>query len=93
MLRSLPFWVVLLMHCSDEFGFYFMLSGVPKFMHQVLGFELQDTGLLAALPLVVNACVCLGAGPLGDRLIGSKRISRLCVRKIFVIFCECTQTG
>lgn len=76
------------MHCSDEFGFYFMLSGVPKFMHQVLGYELQETGLLAALPLIANIGVCMAAGPLGDRLIRSGRMSLLGVRKMFVLFCE-----
>ncbi|KAF4524837.1 hypothetical protein B566_EDAN014320 [Ephemera danica] len=54
---SLPIWAIMLAHFSENWGFYTLLTELPTFMKDVLGFDLKDAGLLSALPYLVMGTV------------------------------------
>lgn len=89
MLTARPFWVVLALSYSYDFGNYLLLTGVPKFMHQVLGFQLQATGWLAALPLLAATACSLTAAAVGDAAVRGAWLPLLWLRRVFVLICEC----
>lgn len=82
-ITSLPMWAIILAHFSENWGFYMMMTGLPTFMRDVLHFELQKAGFVAALPyLVLTICLQVG-GQLSDFLRERKYLTTTQVRKLF----------
>lgn len=60
-----------------------MVSDLPKYMKEVLGFNVYDVGLYSSLPYLLMWVVSLSSGVLSDYLIGNKKLSIGAARKIF----------
>ncbi|KAJ8958990.1 hypothetical protein NQ314_006329 [Rhamnusium bicolor] len=82
---SLPFWALAILHIGNLWGLYLQLQGIPKFLGQVVGFDLRSSGGLAALPHLMRLICGTMFGILGDYL-KKNDYSNKCVRKFFVLF-------
>ena len=71
MMTSKPVWAIIIAHFSENWGFYTLLTGMPTFMKDVLGYKLDQAGFLAAFPYLLMAGIVQSAGILGKHL--SKR--------------------
>jgi hypothetical protein len=38
---SMPFWAILVAHCGQNWGFYMLLTQLPTYMKNVLGFDVK----------------------------------------------------
>lgn len=83
---SLPFWALQVLHFGNLWGLYLQLTGVPKFMSEVIGFNLREAGGLAALPHLLRMFFGIGFGAIGDTLKKKGTVSTKFIRKFFVIF-------
>lgn len=86
--KSLPFWSLLVLHYAHIWGMYFLITAAPKFMNEVLGFDLSASGFLASVPYLVRLVTGIGFGALGDYMRVRPSISQLWVRKGFCIMCK-----
>ncbi|KAE8749881.1 hypothetical protein FOCC_FOCC003350 [Frankliniella occidentalis] len=51
-LTSMPVWAIVAAHFSENWGFYTLLTQLPTFMKDVLQVEIEQSGLLSALPYI-----------------------------------------
>ncbi|KAK9870666.1 hypothetical protein WA026_008228 [Henosepilachna vigintioctopunctata] len=82
-LTSLPVWSVVFAHFSENWGFYTLMTQLPKYMKDVLDFDLAKTGLMSALPYLAMSIMLPLSGQFGDWLIVKEVLSVTYVRKIF----------
>lgn len=88
MLASVPFWSLFLLHYGNMWGLYFLLTGAPKFMNEVLKFNLSKAGLLASLPYLARFFAGILFGAAGDYLQRRQVWSVTVIRKVFCVFCK-----
>lgn len=88
MFKSKPFYALLLLHFSDVWGMYFILTSAPMFLSQVLKYDLKDVGMLSSLPYIIRMICAIIFGGIGDLLWSKKIMSTTRIRKVFCIFCE-----
>lgn len=89
MIVSRPFWAFVLLSFGGDWFWLFLMTGVPKYMNQVLGFTIDRTSQLASIQYVANILGSILFGPLGDYLRRRQIMSVIGIRKSFVVFCEC----
>lgn len=87
-LTSLPFWSCLILHYGNLWGLYFLITAAPKFMNEILGFNLAKAGILAALPYLARAILGFAFGSIGDVIRKKEWMSVTMIRKSFCIFCK-----
>jgi len=83
MMTSKPVWAIIIAHFSENWGFYTLLTGMPTFMKDVLGYKLDQAGFLAAFPYLLMAGIVQSAGILADYARTKGRLSTTAVRKLF----------
>ena len=66
MFTSKPVWAIIVAHFAENWGFYTLLTGMPTFMKDVLGYKLDQAGFLAAFPYLLMAGIVQSAGILAD---------------------------
>ncbi|GAB0093658.1 hypothetical protein DMENIID0001_088290 [Sergentomyia squamirostris] len=88
MITSIPFISLIILHYGSHWGMFFYITANPKYMTEVLGFELDQTGFISTLPTIVRFFMCLVFGALGDFTFEQKLLTTTKIRKIFVIFCK-----
>jgi len=81
--RSLPFWACAVAHFAFNWGYYTMLTCLPKYMHDVLQFDMTQNGILSGLPYFAAWLFMMGAGQLADILRAPHRLQTGTVRKLF----------
>lgn len=91
-LTSLPFLSLMLLHYGNLWGLYFLITAAPKFMSEVLRFNLAKTGILASLPSLARLLAGFVFGAIGDRLRRNGSMDLTLMRKVFCIFCESIAT-
>ncbi|XP_074031923.1 sialin isoform X2 [Leptinotarsa decemlineata] len=84
-LKSFPFWMLTILHFGNLYGLYLQLTTVPKFMAEVVGFNLKEAGGLSALPHLLRLFLGTAFGSLGDFLKRRKILSNKAIRKSFVL--------
>ncbi|CAG9857293.1 unnamed protein product [Phyllotreta striolata] len=84
--KSVPFWMLAILHFGNLWGLYLQLQSVPKFMAEVVGFNLKQAGFLSALPHLTRLFFGTAYGSVGDYLKSRKILSQKAIRKIFVLF-------
>lgn len=52
-LTSLPVYSLIIVHCAQNWGFWMLLTNMPKYMKGVLKFDIKKNSLLSALPYLV----------------------------------------
>ncbi|CRL06625.1 CLUMA_CG019443, isoform A [Clunio marinus] len=63
---STAVWAIVASHFSENWGFYTLLTQLPTFLNDVLGFELTKTGFLSALPYLTMGILLGVSGYLAD---------------------------
>ncbi|XP_052131701.1 sialin-like [Frankliniella occidentalis] len=82
-LTSLPVWGLAVAQVGHDWGFFTMVTDLPKYMKSVLQVSIGKNGLLSALPyLVMWVCSMLFAA-VADWIIAHRYWSVLTVRKFF----------
>ncbi|XP_075165435.1 sialin [Haematobia irritans] len=81
---SLPFWSLLLLHYGSMWGLFFLITATPKFLSEVLGFNLSSAGFLSSLPHLARLICAFGFGSLADLI---RRKNWLNVTKMRKVFC------
>ncbi|XP_073984990.1 putative inorganic phosphate cotransporter protein picot isoform X3 [Rhodnius prolixus] len=81
-LKSLPFWAIMVAHIGQNYGYETLMTELPTFMKQVLRFNIQANGILSALPYLAMWAFSVTSSWVADSIISSKRISHTVTRKI-----------
>ncbi|XP_063235106.1 sialin isoform X2 [Bacillus rossius redtenbacheri] len=84
-LTSLPFWVLVGAHFGNLCGLFFLQSMAPKYMSDVLGFDIEQSAGLASLPYVARLLFGLGFSYVSDWLLSSHRANTWTVRRWFTV--------
>ena len=82
-MTSKPVWAIIVAHFAENWGFYTLLTGMPTFMKDVLGYKLDQAGFLAAFPYLLMAAIVQSAGVLADYARTKGRLTTTQVRKLF----------
>ncbi|XP_068597826.1 sialin-like [Brachionichthys hirsutus] len=82
---SRPLWAIVVTHFSFNWTFYTLLTLLPTYMKDVLGFSIQQNGMLSALPYLGAGFMALAAGQLADYLRETCLYPTAIVRKFFTI--------
>lgn len=88
MFSSVPFWALNILHFGNLWGLNFLITAGPKFMSEVLGFNLGHSGALAAVPYLTRMLAGLMFGFIGDTIRKKKLMSTTSIRKWFILVCK-----
>lgn len=87
-LKSPPLYALFFLHFGHLWSFYFFLVAAPKYMNEVLKFDLTQSGVLASAPYLSRFICGLLFGLLSDYFIKHDILSITSIRKYFSIFCK-----
>lgn len=82
-LTNAPMLALIAAQIGHDFGFFIMVTDLPKYMSDVLQFNIKDNGLYSSLPYLLMWIVSISSGVLGDWMIRTNRISITFSRKLF----------
>lgn len=88
LMTSLPFIALVLLHYGNLWGLYFLITAAPKFMSEVLGFNLAQAGILASLPYLARLFSGFVFGQIGDSVRSKGLLTTTQIRKSFCLFCK-----
>ncbi|XP_066250400.1 sialin-like [Euwallacea similis] len=80
---SMPVWAIIMSHFSENWGFYTLLTQLPKYLKQVYDYELEKSGFLSALPYLLMSILIQFSGQWADWLLVKRYLTTVQVRKIF----------
>ncbi|KAI5675025.1 hypothetical protein M9H77_05975 [Catharanthus roseus] len=80
-LSKSPVWALIVSHFCHNWGTFILLTWMPTYYHQVLKFNLMESGMLSVLPWLTMAFSANFGGWIADSLV-SKGMSVTMVRKI-----------
>ncbi|PVD32482.1 hypothetical protein C0Q70_07921 [Pomacea canaliculata] len=83
-LTSPALYAIMGAHFANDWGCFALMTCLPKFMKEVLNFDINENGILSSLPYLVMWIVNFVAGPLADHLRKPNRLSTAVVRKLMV---------
>uniref|UniRef100_A0A5S6QPJ8 Sialin n=1 Tax=Trichuris muris TaxID=70415 RepID=A0A5S6QPJ8_TRIMR len=81
-LLSVPVWAIVAAHFTENWGFYTMLTYLPAYMNDVLRFELQKTGFVAAIPYLTMGILLQISGMLAHCIQKRFRLRLVVLRKL-----------
>lgn len=82
-LTSIPVWAIIISQSGIDFSFYVMTTDLPKYMSDVMRFNVEQNGLYSSLPQILNFFSSMAFGFLSDVCINKKYLSVKNTRKIF----------
>ncbi|KYN02580.1 Putative inorganic phosphate cotransporter [Cyphomyrmex costatus] len=82
MLRSAPLWALIAAQIGHDWGFFTLVTDLPKYMSSVLGYSIKSNGLVSALPYLIMWFCSIGSSWLADWMITKGVMSRTNVRKL-----------
>ncbi|CAL4065472.1 unnamed protein product [Meganyctiphanes norvegica] len=82
-IRSPPFWALLIVFLGNEYGFTLYVTALPTYMKNILGFSMKQNGLISALPMLVGLTTSLIVSFLSDWLLSNNYLSLYTTRKLF----------
>ncbi|XP_045476445.1 sialin-like isoform X2 [Harmonia axyridis] len=85
-LTSIPFISSVIGQFGVLWGLYLVLTVVPKFMAEVLQFDLKKVGFLTSTPSMSRMVLGFFFGGIGDFLIRKELVKKVYVRKGFITF-------
>lgn len=88
MLLSSRFYALLVLHFGSTWGLFFLITAAPKFMSEVLKFNLAQAGMLSSLPYLFRLIFGFIFGSIGDRIRHKNLLSVTTIRKVFCVFCK-----
>jgi len=84
-LTSVPVWALAVAFFANNWGYFTLVTCLPLYMHDVLGFNISKNGLFSALPFLASIITIPLYGMLADWLRAPGRLSNTVVRKAFCI--------
>ncbi|XP_063239664.1 putative inorganic phosphate cotransporter [Bacillus rossius redtenbacheri] len=81
-LKSVPFWAILIAHMGQNYGYETLMTELPTFMKQILHFDIKENGTLSALPYLAMWLFSMVASVLADWMITSEKFTHTQARKI-----------
>ncbi|CAG9102021.1 unnamed protein product [Plutella xylostella] len=81
-LKSMPFWAIMLAHMGQNYGYETLMTELPTFMRQVLHFSIKDNGFVSALPYLCMWFFSMFISVVADWMLSSGRFNHTQVRKI-----------
>lgn len=82
-ITNAPMLALICAQIGHDWGFFIMVTDLPKYMSDVLHFSIKSNGLWSSLPYLVMWIVSITTGFLGDWLIKKRYISITNSRKLF----------
>uniref|UniRef100_A0A0R3S1V7 Sialin n=1 Tax=Elaeophora elaphi TaxID=1147741 RepID=A0A0R3S1V7_9BILA len=82
-LSSRAVWAIVIAHVCQNWGFYTMLTSLPRILENFLSYDREKAGSLSSLPYFVMGVVLLSAGSFADYLRKSYMWSTIKARKVF----------
>ncbi|XP_037051081.1 putative inorganic phosphate cotransporter [Bradysia coprophila] len=82
-LTSVPVWAIIISQTGIDFSFYVMTTDLPKYLSDVMRFDVEKNGLYSSLPQVLNFFSAMGFGVLSDICINRKILSVRNTRRYF----------
>ncbi|XP_017132353.1 sialin [Drosophila elegans] len=79
---NIPMWALISAQIGHDWGFYIMVSYLPKYMSDVLRFSIKANGLYSSLPYVTMWIMSLLSGCVADQMIKRNFMSTTNTRKI-----------
>eukprot|EP00850_Spirogloea_muscicola_P022329 SM000288S10781 [mRNA] locus=s288:61315:65553:- [translate_table: standard] len=76
-----PVWAIIVCHFCHNWGTFILLTYMPSYYHQVLGFNITESGLYSVVPWLTMAVSANVGGWIADTLI-TRGVSITLVRKI-----------
>lgn len=84
-LTNAPMIALVFAQIGHDWGFYIMVTDLPKYMSDVMQFSIKQNGIYSSLPYLMMWIVSLSSGVFGDWLITKKIIGITNSRKMFTI--------
>jgi len=81
-LMSIPLWALVFTHFSYTWSFYTLITSLPKYLNDILHFDIKTNGFLSAFPSIAQYVVMLVAGVTADTWIKKGLLSVTSTRKI-----------
>lgn len=88
MFLSVPFWALAIAQFGNLWGLYLLMTAGPKFMSEVMGFNLRNSGALASLPYLARLICGFIFGCIGDFIRQREFMTVTAIRKFFMLFCK-----
>ncbi|XP_037942181.1 putative inorganic phosphate cotransporter [Teleopsis dalmanni] len=80
---SVPFLVLILVHSTQNWGFWTLLTQIPSYMKNILGMDIKSNALLSALPYTVMLLLSFVFSSISALLNKKKYLKRSVSRKLF----------
>lgn len=80
--KSLPFWAILLAHMGHNYGYETLMTELPTYMKQILHFSIKDNGFLSALPYLAMWIFSIFISHVADWMLTKPYFNHTLVRKI-----------
>ena len=81
--RSPAVWAIVASHFSENWGFYTLLTNLPKFLKESLNFQVEKSGFISAIPYLTMGILLAVAGYLADWSQVKGYLTTTQVRKYF----------
>ncbi|XP_060843130.1 putative inorganic phosphate cotransporter isoform X1 [Rhopalosiphum padi] len=81
-LKSAPFWAILVAHMGQNYGYETLMTELPTFMKQVLHFNIKANGTYSSLPYLAMWVFSMVASHIADMMISSEKFTHTLTRKI-----------
>lgn len=82
-LTSPACWALFIIHTCNNWGTYTFLTSIPKYMAEVLRFDIKSNGLLSSLPYIMFWLNINISGIVADTFIRKEILTRTQTRKLF----------
>ncbi|CAH0564297.1 unnamed protein product [Brassicogethes aeneus] len=82
-LTSTPIWALVLAQIGHDWGFFTMVTDLPKYMKDVLHFNVKENGVWSSVPYIFMWIVSMSSGWLCDFLIAKGCMGLTFARKFF----------
>lgn len=80
---SVPVWAMVFAHFGQNWGNYTLLTNLPSYMKNILGFNLSENGLFSALPYLALWMMGVASGYVSDSIRKRHLMTTTNVRKMF----------
>ena len=80
---SWPVYALIAAHFGQNFGFFMLLTELPSYLKEELGFNIKENGVISSLPYLVQAITSWVASYISDSIVRTEKYPLSWVRKGF----------
>ncbi|XP_015597300.1 putative inorganic phosphate cotransporter isoform X2 [Cephus cinctus] len=78
---SIPMWAIIIAHCTQNWGYWLLITKIPGYMNAILQFNITENGIVSALPYLIMWILSFPASWLSDYAL-KKDVSKQVARKV-----------